>query len=96
MIKKEKVHWKRTFGVYKEMDDIGGKMISFPIIIVLISLFHYCFAGMHLLFECTLFFTNKTRFRHNMAISHKKADKMIKECLTAQRVTEKDLQIVSV
>lgn len=75
MYKKEKIHWSRTLSIYNEIDDIGGKVISYPILVLLVSFFHYCFAFMHMLFEVYMFIFNRKRFYVNMKESHKKADK---------------------
>ena len=67
MYQKDLIHWKRMFDLFKEMDDLGSKYISYPIIVCIISAFHYMFAGMHLLFETYTWITNKKQFSKNMA-----------------------------
>lgn len=66
MLKKEKNHYKRMIKLFKEVKQIGGKLIAFPIIFILITFFHYCFAFMHAMFETFLFFFNKEQFNINM------------------------------
>lgn len=77
MLKKEKVHWHRMNGLFYEMDDLGSKIISYPIIVILVSFFHYCFASMHFLFETYMFLFKKNQFLKNMEASHKKVNKAI-------------------
>lgn len=48
--------------LFLELENIGGKLIAYPIIFCLITFFHYCFAFMHTSFETFMFFYNKDRF----------------------------------
>jgi hypothetical protein len=91
MGKKEKVHYTRMYDLFEEMDDIGSKFISYPILVILVSFFHYCFASMHFLFEVYMFIFNNSRFSQNMKISHKKVDKTLSEFKK-----EKDLVAISI
>lgn len=78
MWKKDLIHWKRMRELYKEMDDLGSRFISYPIIFLIISVFHYMFAGMHFMFETYTWITNKTQFRKNMK---NLTEKLVKENL---------------
>lgn len=78
VIKKERVHWLRMADMYTRMTDFGSKFISYPILVVLVSFFHYGFLGMHTAFEFVMFLFKKDQFVYNMKDSHKKTDKTIK------------------
>ena len=58
---KEKVFWKRTWTMKKRLNIVG-----FIIGIILISIGHYVFALMHLLFECFLWLFWRPMFKANM------------------------------
>jgi len=75
MFKKEKLYFKKLRLLFREMDDFGSKYISYPIIVILVTFFHYCFATMHFLFELYLSFSNRTQFEQNMKMSHVRVDK---------------------
>ncbi len=66
MLIKEGKHWKLMKQLFSEMDDIGSKLISYPIIVVLVSFFHYLFSFAHFLFETVLFIFNKKQFQYNL------------------------------
>jgi hypothetical protein len=66
MLAKEKIHWSRMIKLFKSMDTIGAKFISFPIIAILVSIGHYCFMSMHTMFELYLFFSHKKEFNQNL------------------------------
>jgi len=65
---KEKIHWKRMKELFNEMEGIGGKTISYIILVSLISIFHYLFSLMHIFFECYLFLFNNNRYKSNLKI----------------------------
>ena len=81
LFKKEIIHWLRMKVLFGEMEGIGAKLIAFPIIVSIITGFHYCFAGMHSLFEITMFFANRTQFRNNMKNLSVKSDKLLETFL---------------
>ncbi len=64
--KKELIHWSRMKILFNEMEDFGGKFIAYPILVILLSFFHYCFSGMHLLFELFLYLFNRKQFKQNL------------------------------
>lgn len=66
MINKEKTHYLRLFSLFSQCDGFVGKLIAYPIIFMLITFFHYCFAAMHFMFETYMFFFNKEQFILNM------------------------------
>ena len=66
MCQKDRIHYHRMKELFFEMDDLGSKFISFPIIFILITFFHYAFVGMHLLFEASLFLFANERFKLNV------------------------------
>jgi hypothetical protein len=78
MYKKDGVHWRRMKDLFKEMDDIGSMFISYPIILVLISVIHYAFALMHFFFELSMYIFARDRFKMNMT---NLTDKLIKQNL---------------
>jgi len=82
MYKKENVHYKRMIDLFHEMNDFGEKFISYPIIVILVSFFHYCFAIMHFLFELYLSIFNKIQFKQNMEVSHKKVEATLQKMKT--------------
>lgn len=67
LLVKEKVHYKRMGKLFMELEDIGGKLIAYPIIFTLVTFFHYCFAFMHASFETFLYFYDKERFVVNVS-----------------------------
>lgn len=71
MLKKEKVHYKRMIELFKEIDGIGGKCIAFPLMLTLITFFHYCFAFMHCGFETFLYICNRNQFDCNIKVMTK-------------------------
>lgn len=66
LLKKEKIHYNRMIKLFGEVENIGGKLIAFPIIFVLITFFHYCFAFMHTMFETFMYIFNRERFNINV------------------------------
>lgn len=65
----------RMGSLFLELENIGGKLIAYPIIFCLITFFHYCFAFMHTSFETFMFFYNKDRFALNVANMEKRLNK---------------------
>ena len=63
---KEGKHWGRMGDMLKAINSLPGKIISWPILCVIISVFHYCFAVMHFLFETFLYFFNHNQYQRNM------------------------------
>lgn len=74
---KELENWVKTLNEAQiiELENIGGKLIAYPIIFCLITFFHYCFAFMHTSFETFMFFYNKDRFALNVANMEKRLNK---------------------
>ena len=70
--KKEQVHWDRMLEMIDAVSSIGGKIIAWPILVLLISAFHYAFAGMSILFETFMFFFYRGQFKMNMKNIYKK------------------------
>lgn len=66
MLIKEGVHYNRLFKVFKRIKGWAGKLISWPILFLTITFFHYCFASMHFLFETFLFLFKRGQYEENM------------------------------
>ena len=66
VLKKEVVHWKRMWQMFSIMEGVAGKLISYPIIVGLITVFHFAFAGMHLLFEIFMYIFFNEQFKQNI------------------------------
>ncbi len=66
LYKKELIYWNRINLLFHDMEDIGSKIISYPIMVILLSIIHYCFIGMHFLFELFLYIFNRKQFNKNM------------------------------
>lgn len=73
MLSKEKIHYKRIFGVFNRIKGWSGKLISWPILFFTITFFHYCFAFMHFMFETFLFFFKRGQYDENMRNLYKQA-----------------------
>lgn len=58
--------------LFFEVENIGGKLIAYPIIFSLITFFHYCFAFMHTSFETFMYFYDKNRFILNVKVMENK------------------------
>lgn len=70
---KECIHWKRMGKLWNEVGtDIGARFIAYPIIVILITIAHYCFAFMHTMFECSLAIFMNAQFKMNLINLHKK------------------------
>ena len=65
---KEIKYWKRTCEMLKKFDSAWSRWTFGLIITMLITLFHYAFALMHLLFESFLFVFARKRFKHNLQV----------------------------
>ncbi|MFW6246556.1 MAG: hypothetical protein ACOC22_00070 [bacterium] len=65
---KEKKYWKRTVEMLKKFDSAWSKWTLGLIVTILVTLFHYAFALMHLLFESILFIFARKRFKHNLQV----------------------------
>ena len=66
MLKKEKIHYKRLFGMFEHCKGFGGKAIIFPLVFIMVTIAHYCFASMHFIFETFLYFKNREQFNLNI------------------------------
>ena len=64
--KSESIHWKRIIGLFNRIHNWSGKLIAWPIIAIIVSIFHYLFSGMHTLFEITLIIFRPRQFDLNM------------------------------
>lgn len=78
-MKKESNHYKRLYKCLKDIHTVAGKVVSWPIICVTITFFHYCFAVMHFMFETFLFVFKRKQFEANM-INIEKTFKLQKVC----------------
>ena len=63
---KEGVHWKRMGQLFKLVEGLLGTVLIYPFFVSLLSLFHYAFAGMHAMFEITMWMFNRNKFKRNM------------------------------
>lgn len=66
ILKSEGVHYKRLFELLKKIETWSGKLIAWPIIAFLVTIFHYMFSFMHTLFEISLIFIRPKQFDSNM------------------------------
>lgn len=66
MLKKETIHYKRMCQLFKMVEGFGGKCIAFPLMFIIITFFHYCFALMHFLFETFMYLCNRNQFERNV------------------------------
>jgi len=69
---KESIHYKRLYKCLGDIHTVAGKIVSWPIICLVITFFHYCFATMHLLFETFLFLFKREQFNVNVVNLEKK------------------------
>ena len=67
---KEKVYWERTKKMKEKLN-----IFWFLIATLLISIGHYAFAFMHILFESFLWLTNKERYIANLNKSYSQLNK---------------------
>jgi len=63
---KEKKYWKRTKEMLRKFDSAWSRWSLGLIVTILVTLFHYMFAVMHLLFETVLFIFARKRFKQNL------------------------------
>lgn len=63
---KEKIHYKRLKKCLNNMDNWPARLIAWPLVCVIVTFFHYCFALMHFLFESFMFLYNRNQFKQNM------------------------------
>ena len=64
--RKEFKHWELMGELYKEMVGVGGVLVAYPILVVIITLLHYTFFVMHSLFELILYFFDRKQFKVNL------------------------------
>jgi hypothetical protein len=53
---------------------LGGKLIAYPILVAIISVAHYAFAGMSMMFEIVLWIFKNEQFKTNMININTKMD----------------------
>jgi hypothetical protein len=63
---KEKKYWKRNSEMLKKFDSIWSRVTFGLFVAVIVTIFHYGFALMHLLFESILFIFARERFKQNL------------------------------
>ena len=66
LLKEEALHWKRMGYMFKVMEGESGKFIAFPICVIIVSFFHYCFEFMHILFTIFMFAFYNKQFKENL------------------------------
>lgn len=66
MIRKELLHYKRLIRCFHNIDSWSGKLITWPLICITVTVAHYCFAIMHFSFETFLYLFNRDQFNKNM------------------------------
>lgn len=64
--KKEIIHWKRIGQLLKKFNGLAYKLTFGLIVALLVSIFHYCFAFMHTLYELFLFIFARQAFKANL------------------------------
>ena len=64
--KKEKVHWRRIGQILSKFNGWISKLTFGVIIAILITIFHYCFAIMHTLYEICLCVFARNYFKSNL------------------------------
>jgi len=52
--------------LYEAMVGVGGKIVTYPITVFLLSVAHYAFAGMHTSFELFMYVFHRKKFEMNM------------------------------
>ena len=72
IIKSEYSHYARIFKLVTKMHTWPGRLIAWPIIAILVTIFHYLFSWMHTLFEISLMIVNPRQFDNNMLALEKK------------------------
>ena len=66
MFLKEKAFYNRIGRIFNEKGNILYKILVAPIISLILVVFHYCFAGMHFLFESFLYVFKRRQFERNI------------------------------
>jgi predicted membrane protein len=66
MKSKEKIFWKRNWEMRRRFPDLISKIILFPIIFIIIALFHCAFAFMHFAFVGYLYIFNRKQYDKNI------------------------------
>lgn len=75
---KEKIHWQRIGKLWLEMNwEIGGILVAFPIIAILVCFAHYAFSFMHTAFEIFMYFTKREQFNANMKNIYEKTNAIL-------------------
>lgn len=72
---KEGIHYRRLGKCLANMDNWPARLIAWPLICIIITIFHYCFASMHFLFESFLFLFKRKQFNSNMTSLWKNVSK---------------------
>lgn len=66
MLNKEALHYKRLGKCFHNIDTWSGKLIAWPLICIIVTFSHYCFAIMHFGFETFLYLFKRDQFNKNM------------------------------
>jgi hypothetical protein len=64
--KSEAVHYRRIGKLFKNIKSWSGRLIAWPVIAFLVTIFHYMFSFMHTLFELSLMVFMPAQFDNNM------------------------------
>lgn len=64
--KKEKIHWKRISQLFGKFNGWASKLTFGLITALFVTIFHYAFALMHMLYECFLFVFARQTFKTNL------------------------------
>lgn len=70
--KNEIKHYKRLGKLFENIKSWSGRLIAWPLIAFLVTIFHYLFTGMHTGFEIFLMIFMPGQFEHNMIELEKK------------------------
>ena len=76
IVKSESIHYSRIWKLLWKIDSWSGRVVAWPIIAILVTVFHYLFSGMHTLFEITLMVFKPQQFDNNMIALEKKYSKV--------------------
>ena len=63
---KEIIHWTRMKEMFSLMEGFLAMILIYPLLVILISFFHYAFALMHALFETFMFIFYNKQFKQNL------------------------------
>ena len=66
ILKNESRYWDRMFGSISDFKGILGKLILWPLLIILVTPFHWIFTLAHVLFETWVYFTDPLKFEENI------------------------------